>query len=70
MVRSVVPNSGAARAGVRVGDRVVSVEGIPFEKFARLPAPPRLAQPNHLAVELMRDGGTIRLNVPMTVVLP
>ena len=75
-VEAVVPGSAAAKAGVRAGDSIVSVDGRPIDSgapskdassAARDAAVEQIAglpADRPLAVELMREGGTRTVTIP------
>ena len=69
-VKYVMPDSGAQRAGMRVGDRVTAVEGVPFDRYVRQGGTPSLAKPGYVGVQVERDGKLLKLSVPLTVVVP
>jgi S1-C subfamily serine protease len=66
LVRQVAPGSAAAAAGVRPGDRVVSVNGEPMERagqvIRRVAAQPADVP---LRLTLERGGQTLELTVPL-----
>lgn len=64
-VVAVKEGGSAARAGVRVGTRIVSVEGIPFREFAAGKLPRWVKRPGYLTFEMVRED-----NTPMTVEIP
>lgn len=54
-IESVIPGSSAERAGLKTGDLILSVDGIPLENFAELAATIAHAAPNtSLKLELQR----------------
>lgn len=71
-VMGVLAGSGAASAGVRRGDILVSVEGKPVpggenaESEAAAILAPMVVGRSSVSMTVQRDGGTVALNVPLT----
>ena len=64
LVTDLVAGSAAAKAGIKVGDVVVSVDGHPISGEAGLVATIRDLEPGaHAAVSLMRDGKPLEVSV-------
>ncbi len=59
VVGSVVPKSVAEAAGIKAGDRVLSINGEKIEEFDRLPQIVSLSAGQNLAIELQRGNQTI-----------
>jgi S1-C subfamily serine protease len=54
-IETVLPGSSAERAGIKSGDLILSVDGVPLENFAELAAMIAHASPNtRLKLELLR----------------
>lgn len=65
-IETVIPGSSAQSAGIKTGDLIVSVDGVPLENFAELAAMIAHAAPNtSLSLEIERAGKqqTIRLQL-------
>lgn len=71
-VMGVLPGSGAAKAGVRRGDKLLTVEGtaIPTglnaERQAAAILRPLMGKRSAVKLNVMRDGSTLALTVPLT----
>jgi len=68
VVGTVNPDSAAASAGLRPGDRIVRVDGTAIDRFQDLQRMIRLGVGDPVALELVRDGGTLTLNVTPRIV--
>ncbi len=68
-VIAVLPRSGAARAGLKVGDRLSSIDGMPYARFRDLREHIVLQQ-NTVSLIYERNGRLFPLVVPITVLLP
>jgi serine protease Do len=65
-IETVLPGSSAERAGIKTGDLILSVDGVPLETFAELAAVVAHASPNtSLKLEILRAGKRQRLNLPI-----
>jgi hypothetical protein len=69
-VVSVLPDSGAARAGVQVGDEVRSVDGVPAGDFDSARRARIYERNEPVRVDLVRDGVPLTLEVPVTLLVP
>jgi carboxyl-terminal processing protease len=69
IVVDVEPGSGAARAGVRVGDRIQAVDGHPVrgDQLVTLPAPTAGGRPARVLLELRRGRGRGAQELQVTV---
>lgn len=71
-VMGVLANSGAARAGIRRGDKMVSVEGMPVpqgenaERATALLLAPLVVRSTSIKLVMLRDGANIPMTVPLT----
>lgn len=61
VVGRVQPNSAAAEAGFREGDRVLAIDGRPIAQWAELAAAARLGAGRRLSFAIERDGGRLEL---------
>jgi hypothetical protein len=68
-VIAVVPRSGAAKVGLRIGDRLEMIEGIPFEEYRTMESP-RALHAGSVSLVYVRDGRRFPVIVPITVLLP
>ncbi len=66
----VTPQSEAAKAGLRPGDKLVSVNNIPIEKWSYRAYEYLERQGQAMQVHIRREGKDITLNFPPTVVIP
>lgn len=72
-ITGLLPNSGAARAGVRRGDILVAVDGQPLpqgsnaERQAATMLGPIVASRSSVNLTLQRNGANLTLNVPLTL---
>lgn len=67
VVRQLIPSSPADRAGIRDGDRLISIDGEPIGDMAELRgALDRLGPGRTVAVEVARDGAAVRVGVALT----
>jgi len=71
VIGAVSPNSAAMKAGVRTGDRIVSIDGTPVQGWDEvLMLVAKTAQPDQapraLDLDLVRDGKTVSLNFQPT----
>jgi hypothetical protein len=66
---AVVPKSGAALADLRVGDRLVQLEGLPFATYRATPAP-RALRPGQVSLIYERKGKQASAVVPITTLVP
>jgi predicted aspartyl protease len=64
----VVPNSGAARAGLQVGDQLVMIEGVPFMQYRRMSMPVAL-EPGLVSLVYERHQRRFAVRVPITTLL-
>jgi S1-C subfamily serine protease len=65
-IETVIPGASGERAGIKTGDLILSVDGVPLENFAELAAMIAHASPNtSLNLEILRAGKkqTIRLQL-------
>ncbi|MDB5764928.1 MAG: hypothetical protein JWQ21_3923 [Herminiimonas sp.] len=71
-VTGVLAGSGAARAGVRRGDKLIAVEGKPMpegpdaERQAAIALLPLVGARSSIKLNVLRDGAEVPLNVPLT----
>jgi predicted aspartyl protease len=72
VVRAVLPGGAAEGVGLRVGDRVTAVDGVPLNELRGRGARPRpaVARPDLLTLDVERGGKPLRFTVPLTVLLP
>ncbi|UCH74526.1 MAG: RIP metalloprotease RseP [Rhodospirillales bacterium] len=63
VVAAVAPESAAARAGIEPGDRVISVDGDPLERYEDLAGRVALHPGDPIEVEIERDGRTLAMTV-------
>jgi prepilin-type N-terminal cleavage/methylation domain-containing protein len=68
-VIGVVPMSGADRAGIQVGDRLLTIEGVPFTTYRDSDNPAQLRS-GSVTLTYDRGGVTRAADVPITVLLP
>lgn len=61
IAQTVVPGSAAERAGLKPGDRILSVDGSPIESFAELQSIVMLSAGERLALAVDRQGQTVML---------
>lgn len=72
-ITGLLPNSGAARAGVRGGDILIAVDGQPLpqganaERQAATMLGPIVATRSSVNLTLQRNGANLTLNVPLTL---
>jgi hypothetical protein len=72
-ITGLLPDSGAARAGVRRGDILLAVDGQPMpqgpnaEREAATLLGPIVARRSSVNLTLLRDGANLTLNVPLTL---
>lgn len=59
VIGEVVANSAAAKAGLMVGDRILSIEGKPIERFSELQATVSAAPGQTLAMRVLRGNSEI-----------
>ncbi|MCX7378312.1 MAG: RIP metalloprotease RseP [Alphaproteobacteria bacterium] len=59
VIGEVVANSAAAKAGLKVGDRILSIEGKPIERFSELQATISAAPGQTLALRVLRGNSEI-----------
>jgi S1-C subfamily serine protease len=69
-VVSVLPDSGAARAGVRVGDEVRSVDGVPAGDLDSARRAQIYERNEPVRVDFVRDGVPLIVQVPVTLLVP
>jgi len=71
-VMGVLINSGASRAGIRRGDKMISVEGTPVpqgenaERATALLLAPLVGRRPSIKLTMLRDGANIPMTVPLT----
>jgi predicted aspartyl protease len=66
---AIVPGSGAARAGLRIGDRLTAIESIPFDTYRdKMSGKPLRVDAVSLTYE--RDDEAFDVRVPITVLVP
>ena len=58
--------TAAMLAGIRVGDRLVAVNGVPIEEWGDLTTVLRDSPNRDVVVTVQRDGDLLRLNAPLT----
>ena len=64
VIESVQPDSGAAAGGIRTGDVIVAVDGIPLRSMGDLVAEVRRRAPGMtVAFDVLRDGQELRIEV-------
>lgn len=67
LVQSVVPNSAAAKAGLRAGDVIVELGGTPVRSVEDLLAALRRHKPgDRVPVKVSRNGKTITIDVTLS----
>jgi S1-C subfamily serine protease len=65
-IETVLPGSSAERAGIKTGDLIVSVDGVPLENFAELAAVVAHAATNtSLKLEILRSGERKMIDLPI-----
>ena len=65
-IESVLPGSSAERAGIKKGDLILTVDGVPLETFAELAAMIAHAAPNsNLKLEILRFGNRQTLELQL-----
>ena len=80
VVTYVLPGGKAAAAGLRVGDRITAIEGVPLEEFLRN-GPAAVARAgaasaragrrqDQITVDVDRGGTKLKFNIALTVVVP
>ncbi|NIR35742.1 MAG: PDZ domain-containing protein [Actinobacteria bacterium] len=66
MVSEVTPGTAAEQVGIRVGDRIVSVDGTPIADPSDLGAQIRDRQAGDVvSVEVVRDGESLSLDITL-----
>jgi membrane-associated protease RseP (regulator of RpoE activity) len=66
IVRSILADGAAAKAGIVEGDVLLSVDGTPVNSLADLTAAVNAAAPHHSAeFEMSRDGATRDVTIPL-----
>jgi len=65
VVGRVEPNSVAARAGVRAGDRIVSVNGKPIREMTQYGVAANAAKNKPVTLEVLRGGAKVSVVVPV-----
>ena len=64
VVRHIVPNSAAEKAGLQVGDEITSFNGQPIRDFRQLVQTVRLCQTGDtILVSVKRAGSSVTVNV-------
>jgi regulator of sigma E protease len=63
VVGTVGPGSPAAQAGLRVGDEIVAIDGLPIKDWSEVARRIRKVTAGALQIELLRDGGAIMVSV-------
>lgn len=64
-VSEIIPNSAAAKAGIKAGDVIVSFDDKPINSFAELRAKIATTGPKKAKIGLLREGRTISLDVKL-----
>jgi regulator of sigma E protease len=67
-IGTVRPDSAAAEAGLRPGDRITAVDGTRIDRFEQVQLIVRLNQGTPLSVDVLRDGRTLNVKVTPRVV--
>ena len=67
-IGGVLPDSAAERAGLKAGDRIVSINDQPIERVEALPRIIQLNLDSPLTLVVRRDGKDLRLNAQPTIV--
>ena len=67
-IGTVRPDSAAAAAGLRPGDRITAIDGRSIDRFEQVQLIVRLNQGTPLSVDVLRDGQTVNLAVTPRIV--